>query len=561
MGDNIDWTGFSAFANTLSVASLSTPQAGPNLEARIATAAANFRTWLDNVRNNPQAHGFSNAPVNYAEAVVRLLDAFFPAGGRAVLFNTGPPPPALGGPPVIQPIMVPFGAVPNGQIGISDGASALGYLFSVVSYPQNLQPTWENYFLPLTVLYSWSVYLAFITYGPNMPVKIDAVPNMSCIMYLPRGNSPPYFFLGHTKAREANAPNDKRDNANCLHYRASLIQRAAQTGGRPPIPKPTDQLKQQMKSVFFENLPGKVTFDANAEVFLKPVFQDFANAPGGKTSLKDIQQVLMNEIKDEYAVSSTPMTWRPNNIASVTRLWNTLTAEKMASAVSELVEAYLEDEDREELWITLLKAYISPRITVPRIDGVNPSFDPEKPVPIPPVSQLTINALVDAFFADHKDVLEAKLSKIIQLCQGIPTEGLVGATEIAREQRWIDQFRKDVTDDYGRCAETLCAYGISNVFYPQTFVTATDGPAVRGIALETRKLGQGAAELNLFGTGFDTDAMEEISQARGSVYRLPCDDFCSTMLKHVQMRDSTQKLLAYDIDLYAVPKLTAVPPP
>lgn len=311
MGANIDWTGFSAFSNTLSVPSLSTQQNGPSLQANVAAAAARFRTWIDNVRNNPQAHGFSNAPVNYSGAVVRLLDTFFPPNARPVLFSTGNPPPAVGGQPIIQPVMVPFGAAPNLQMGIVDGASALGYLFSVVSYPQNFQPTWQNYFLPLTVLYAWSVYLAYINYDPTLPLSIDAVPSMACIMYLPRGNDPPYFFLGHTKARAATDPSefarDKRDNANCLHYRGGLIQAAARTGGRPPLPNLTVEVVEQMKGALFECLPGKVGFDPNVEDFLNPVFNAFANAPGGATNLRDVQQVLMNEIKDEYAALNTPM--------------------------------------------------------------------------------------------------------------------------------------------------------------------------------------------------------------------------------------------------------------
>ncbi|KAJ4213194.1 hypothetical protein NW759_011038 [Fusarium solani] len=564
MGANVDWTGFSAFSNTLSVASLSTQQTGPTLQANVAAAAARFRDWIDDVRNNPQGHGFSNAPVNYAGAVVRLLNTFFPANARPVLFSTGNPPPAVGGQPIIQPVMVPFGAAPNVQMGIADGASALGYLFSVVSYPQNLQPTWQNYFLPLTVLYAWSVYLAYINYDPNMPLNIDAVPNMSCIMYLPRGNDPPYFFLGHTKARAATNPNDfandKRDNMNCLHYRGGQIQAAARTGGRPPLPNLTAEVIQQMRVSFFEILPGAVGFDPIVEDFRNPVFDAFANAPGGATALRDVQQVLMDEIKNEYAALNTPMTWKPNNIASAKRYSYTRTQNEMQPAVANLITAYLANQNTQQQWIAVLKAYISPRIVVPPMLNLNPIFVPNQLVPVPPVAQQTITALATAFYTQHQVALDIKVSKVAQLCQGISTPGLVGATDVAREQKWINKFRKDITDDYGRCAETLPAYGVSNVFYPQTFVTATAGPNVRGFALETRKVGQGAAELNAFATNFDTNAMDGISQTQGSVYRLPCAQFCATMLEHVQMRDTNQKRDEYDIDMRAVPRTVVLPP-
>lgn len=91
-------------------------------------------------------------------------------------------------------------------------------------------------------------------------------------------------------------------------------------------------------------------------------------------------------------------------------------------------------------------------------------------------------------------------------------------------------------------------------------MTTTAGPNVRGFALETRKVGKGAAELNAFTTNFDTNAMNTISQTRGSVYRLPCAQFCATMLEHVQMRDTTQKRDAYDIDLRAAPRPVVLPP-
>lgn len=83
---------------------------------------------------------------------------------------------------------------------------------------------------------------------------------------------------------------------------------------------------------------------------------------------------------------------------------------------------------------------------------------------------------------------------------------------------------------------------------------------MRGFALETRKVGKGAAELNAFATNFDTNAMDAISQSQHSVYRLPCSEFCATMLEHVQVRDTAQKRDAYDIDMRAVPRTVALPP-
>ncbi|KAF1911804.1 hypothetical protein BDU57DRAFT_542906 [Ampelomyces quisqualis] len=53
----------------------------------------------------------------------------------------------------LQPVRVRLGPQ-NKILEISDGASALGYIFSVVQPPKQVQVTWSNYFLPLLVLYS-----------------------------------------------------------------------------------------------------------------------------------------------------------------------------------------------------------------------------------------------------------------------------------------------------------------------------------------------------------------------------------------------------------------------
>lgn len=133
----------------------------------------------------------------------------------------------------------------------------------------------------------------------------------------------------------------------------------------------------------------------------------------------------------------------------------------MQPAVSALVTAHMGNQNTQQAWIAVLEAYIGPRILVPAVPNLNPLFVPGQLVPVPTVSQQAILALATAFYTQNQVALDIKLTKVAQLCQGIQTHGLVGATDVAREQKWINTFRKDITDDYGRCAETLPAYGVS----------------------------------------------------------------------------------------------------
>jgi len=89
------------------------------------------------------------------------------------------------------PVMVTFGAA---QIGINDGPSALGFIFSIANPPATALPqlrTFENYALPLLALYSRCLYLAYIKNG------VAYVPKMSCGMYA-SGLNPFPLLLGST---------------------------------------------------------------------------------------------------------------------------------------------------------------------------------------------------------------------------------------------------------------------------------------------------------------------------------------------------------------------------
>ncbi|KAM0248966.1 hypothetical protein ACHAP5_003175 [Fusarium lateritium] len=571
---NISWPNFAAFNGQLTVATFQTP-----VNAGVAQAAIQFANWLDQIRQNPANFGFA---LVYQAPVVQLLNTFFPAGARAQRFSTGPPPPLQAGQAVARPIMVPYG---NAEMGIVDGPTALGYMFSVVDPPAGLDPTWQNYFLPLTGLYSWAVYLAYIGpppgAQPTVLPDIEAVPRMTCVMYLERKNLAPYLFLGQTKARAtrnaADWARDELDNRLCLNYRAQMVFNAAQFGN-PPLPDASDDWQLRMRETLFEILPGASGPLLAVEDFRQQVFVGWANNQniqalfpplpvgfvGVINTLADLQRLLLAVTIASWANAGTPMTWVPGNMASANRLRNGHTQQAMQNAIDSLVLAQIAGQTPLQmtlLWIKLLELYIVPVIRVPPVTLPNPTFPPGGYAPDAPGMTALVNGIATGLYTIFSIPLNIKLQKVVQLCRGHSSPGLIAANEIAREQHWIAVFRRNLTEDYGRCAETYPASAISRLFWDGVYDTAVEGPEIRGFALETQVFGRGAAELGLLDQVFDTNQLDAMSQNVGkSVYRLPCHQFCRRMIPVVQDR-TPQQLDDYDDDLlHNVLKTYPVPP-
>jgi len=82
---------------------------------------------------------------------------------------------------IMDPISVPFG--PNSTpIKIADGATALGYLFSLAE--PHPDAGWKQYWLPLCLLYSRCIYLAFIKDHASQINAINSVPSVVNVMYM-----------------------------------------------------------------------------------------------------------------------------------------------------------------------------------------------------------------------------------------------------------------------------------------------------------------------------------------------------------------------------------------
>ncbi|TKW56001.1 hypothetical protein CTA1_11385 [Colletotrichum tanaceti] len=314
------------------------------------------------------------------------------------------------------------------------------------------------------------------------------------------------------------------------------------------------------------------------EDFGQRVFSDWANdqairalSPppppgfvGAMDTLADLQRLLLAVGVAAWANTATPMTWNPGKMASNKRLRTARTLQALQNALDALVNAQIANQTPPQmapLWITLLGLYIVPVVRVPDNAPPSATFPPGGFAQDAPGMTALVNGIATGLYAIFSVPLHTKLRKVVQLCRGHSTPGLVAANEIAREQHWIAKFRRDLTEDYGRCAETYPASAISRLFRDGAYDTAVRGPQIRGFALETRVVGRVAAELRLLDQAFDTEQLDAMSRGVAkSAYRLPCAQFCRRMIPVVQHR-TPQQLDDYDDDLVnTVLKTYPLPP-
>lgn len=98
---------------------------------------------------------------------------------------------------VAKPIIVSF---QNHSIEITDGPTALGYIFSVARIPSRVRPgklSWSNYVVPLLAIYSRCLYLAYI-FNADWQPRVLNVPWMTCAMYFNDDEDRLAVLLGST---------------------------------------------------------------------------------------------------------------------------------------------------------------------------------------------------------------------------------------------------------------------------------------------------------------------------------------------------------------------------
>jgi hypothetical protein len=76
------------------------------------------------------------------------------------------------------------------SIRIIDDATALDYMFSVVQPPSDFTVfSWDEYWLPMLLLFSKCLYMASATYHVDEEVVYAGVPIMANVMYLPSASA------------------------------------------------------------------------------------------------------------------------------------------------------------------------------------------------------------------------------------------------------------------------------------------------------------------------------------------------------------------------------------
>lgn len=194
-----DWKDFSAFNGKLRPYVLRNE--GPARKLSLKEMANKFAVWLRNLRLKPKDYGIPDDQVRH---VLLLLDTFFKPltqgnpGFTVMRVNT-----SVTGFEATQiaPVTVTLGEGEGFPVHIADAAAALGYVFSVARpcVKNDKMPTWQNYYLPLTVTYCWCTYLAFIwSFDKDKQLPAE-VPVMACSMYISYPTlTTPTFSIGST---------------------------------------------------------------------------------------------------------------------------------------------------------------------------------------------------------------------------------------------------------------------------------------------------------------------------------------------------------------------------
>ncbi|KAF2833278.1 hypothetical protein CC86DRAFT_399910 [Ophiobolus disseminans] len=173
-----DWDGFTAFGGTLDRSIL-------RCSPYIKTDVHNFYTWLSAMRERPLKYGI---PEKHKQDVAAVLDKFMIP--REQIGIQGLPlfllPPVLdkmiGDKREVDPVIVKFGPDLR-PLQLVDGASALGYLFSITQAP--FDASCQSYWIWMLVFFSECLQLAFTIDFKDEVVTSSGGPFMANVMYLP----------------------------------------------------------------------------------------------------------------------------------------------------------------------------------------------------------------------------------------------------------------------------------------------------------------------------------------------------------------------------------------
>jgi hypothetical protein len=320
---------------------------------------------------------------------------------------------------------------------IVDGPAALGYIFSVATPPM-VNPTWENYYLPLLVIYSKCLYLAYITLVPGAAnARITDVPIMSCVMYIRPQTEPPHSFMFGSTWTSTDYDSDaavlemERRRMLDRWRRRELLEQALthvplQQGEAMPIVPPFDpEYWKELCWIFYRDFRGR---KQPAQV---PVIQKNAAANATET----LRAATVATLKAAQPGLPDPKMIDVNQLANNFRTKNDL----QTCVLNLLHLRFRAHYDRNsnqvlEAYQALIKYYLTPHMFPADPTG---NIISNAEVPLPPAQLVQLNQTVATLWA----------------APGTADKALDKLDVLYDEQT---QGGHPPTRPYGRCAETYC---------------------------------------------------------------------------------------------------------
>jgi len=371
------WDTFAAFGGQMT-SSFVKPSLNTHGGINYVDTRTGIYNWFHGLRTSPIAYGI---PKELANDVVSLLNVFFPevTERRSIIVNRINFENMRSR---IDPIMVRFDTRAT-PVAIADAPNALGYIFTVATPPMDL-PTFENYYLPLAVCYSWTLYVLFLWPTLGEETSLGNVPADVCLMY--RAGDKPKFCLGSTwsGANPADAVASGATEAaesELERWRENHTINPLFIANRIYSIRPMNPTRHRLAARRLnEYILGRLDYDKVATPFLASLFTGaFDGIPGmpAKMGLPEYNQVVGNMMKVE-SVQPLATILEPDFLISHTEL-----GPKLMDSLSALLDALISSGDPSKLLTSFTKViefYVTPHVIEPLMKKELPLGQYSKPI-------------------------------------------------------------------------------------------------------------------------------------------------------------------------------------
>ncbi|KAI1177886.1 hypothetical protein F4777DRAFT_540723 [Nemania sp. FL0916] len=477
----------------------------------LAADVLKFYRWIEHLRGNV---GPTNGiPNDYVTSVQDLLTAFFPQMQPNDEWMPAARVRSVGDQGIVEVVtLADFGtATPKERLQIVDGATALGYIFSVATPPAN--PTWLSYYLPLAALYCRFLYLAYVldrTGGAN-PGVFDAsadLPQMSCVMYAGETHTVRYIY-GATAAKIPGDDPDRaaeRINAPVMldRYRREQVLAPALNREVPgvQIPRYSPRRIADLATRLWTRLAVTAEFNSlvdplrtmatNLQTSIINIYELLPTYPPGTLQALPLARVFGHAVWKQALLTDLKIIVRDRFLHPAAYDENNLNAPVVAA------------------WENAIKNYIAPHIYLKTDTAFAVNIaDPASQTAV----DIAVNQIINPLWAQFRATFLQQLEDLFQ-----------------------EQMNRPDHTPFGRCAETYCVAGMLSHYFPHETMDH-----VRGISLGVPAVGSSDKFSAHFGTPQLGDA------AAKSPYRLPCIN-CQQLLPLYNI-----DMANYNIDIWATP--------